>query len=133
MTKKEQKQTEERQKLPDNYVAVSGKTEEVEIRIGKGKTRVKRQFTTSDERYLMSISSLLREHKEVIVTGRGASASGRCVKLATHKQIEDLIQPIKDVKVEIGVEEFEREDRKNPEEKYMARVEFIKITLKRKG
>ena len=117
----------QREKLPENYIPVSGQSVEV-----KRRNQTRMEYAVADEKYLMAVSKVLKKFETAVLSGRG-KATGRCIRLATHQQLKGTIDEEKSFKsLKIGSEEVERENKRSKEQ-YTTYVEFVEITLYRKG
>lgn len=111
-----------KKQYPENYILVSAKSNKVQ----RGE-ETRFEYDVSDEKYLVSIEHVFKNHNECIVMGRG-KAIQRCVKFATHKMLKDTIASEK-TKIKVGSDEMENE---RDGRKSNAMVEYIEITLHRK-
>ena len=116
----------------DNEVFVSGKEVEV-IKVDKktGKEVRKWEFETAEDRYLMAVRRVLDKFETAIIKCRGSKAIGRCVRIATNRQFDDVIDRSKTETV-IGFQDIDKPDKKDEKKTFSTRVEEISITVYRK-
>ena len=116
----------------DNEVFVSGKEVEVTRADKKtGKEVKKWEYETLEDRYLMAVRRVLDKFETAVIKCRGSKAIGRCVRIATNKQFDDVIDRSKTETV-IGFQDLEKPDKKDEKKTFSTRVEEISITIYRK-